>query len=77
VRVGTMDNPDLLPPDIHIFTESKQSWFILPEGVAAVAQYYERENHWPAESLARLSRVAVAEPLGLNPGDQPLPQDGC
>jgi len=24
VRVGTMDNPDFCPPDIHIFTSSKQ-----------------------------------------------------
>ena len=28
VRVGTLDNPDLLPPDIHIFTSSKQPWVI-------------------------------------------------
>ena len=30
VRVGTLDNPDVLPPDIHIFTESKQPWVVLP-----------------------------------------------
>jgi hypothetical protein len=53
VRVGTLDNPDLLPPDIHIFTESKQPWFTLPVGVPAVAEYYEREKYWPDESLAR------------------------
>ena len=28
VRVGTLDNPDHLPPDIHIFTSSKQPWVI-------------------------------------------------
>ncbi|MFT3665413.1 GFA family protein [Piscinibacter sp.] len=53
VRVGTLDDPDLLPPDIHIFTASKQPWVVLPEGVPAVAEYYERESHWSAESLAR------------------------
>jgi hypothetical protein len=53
VRVGTLDNPDVLPPDIHIFTASKQPWVVLPEGTPAVAEYYERERHWPAESLAR------------------------
>ncbi|RPI62061.1 MAG: hypothetical protein EHM50_04635, partial [Lysobacterales bacterium] len=26
VRVGTLDDPDLLPPDIHIFTGSRQPW---------------------------------------------------
>lgn len=53
IRVGTLDNPDLLPPDIHIFTTSRQPWVALPEGVPAVAQYYEREDYWPTESLAR------------------------
>jgi hypothetical protein len=53
VRVGTLDNPDLLPPDIHIFTASKQAWVVLPQGTPAVPAYYEREEHWPAESLAR------------------------
>lgn len=53
VRVGTLDNPDLCSPDIHIFTASKQSWVILPAGVPAVAEYYDRERYWPQESLAR------------------------
>ena len=53
VRVGTLDNPDLLPPDVHIFTASKQPWVVLPAGTPAVAEYYEREQLWPAESLAR------------------------
>ncbi|WP_298827089.1 GFA family protein [uncultured Piscinibacter sp.] len=53
VRVGTLDNPDLLPPDIHIFTASKQHWVVLPEGVPAVAEYYDRKSYWPQESLAR------------------------
>ena len=53
VRVGTLDNPDLCPPDIHIFTMSKQPWVILPEGVPAMREYYDRKTYWPAESLAR------------------------
>jgi len=53
VRVGTLDAPDHLPPDIHIFTASRQPWVVIPEGAAAVPEYYERELHWPAESLAR------------------------
>lgn len=53
VRVGTLDNPDLLPPDIHIFTASKQAWVVPPQGTPAVPAYYEREERWPAESLAR------------------------
>lgn len=53
VRVGTLDEPDRLPPDIHIFTASKQPWVRLPPGTPAVPEYYQREDHWPAESLAR------------------------
>jgi hypothetical protein len=57
VRVGTLDEPDRLPPDIHIFTSSKQPWVVLPTGAAAVAEYYKREDHWPKESLERRRAV--------------------
>jgi len=53
VRVGTLDNPDVMPPDVHIFTASKQPWFVLPQGTPSFPEYYEREALWPAESLAR------------------------
>ena len=33
VRVGTLDQPDRLPPDIHIYTASKQPWVVIPEGM--------------------------------------------
>ena len=46
-------SPDRLPPDIHIFTASKQPWVVLPTGTPAVAEYYDRKQYWPAESLAR------------------------
>jgi hypothetical protein len=57
VRVGTLDEPDRLSPDIHIFTASKQPWVILPPGTPAMPEYYDREQHWPAESLARFRAV--------------------
>jgi hypothetical protein len=57
VRVGTLDNPDALPPDIHIFTASKQPWVVLPPGTPAVAEYYAAADYWPAESLARRAAV--------------------
>lgn len=53
VRVGTLDDPDQLPPDIHIFTSSKQPWVVIPEGMPAVAEYYDRNKYWPEESLQR------------------------
>jgi hypothetical protein len=60
VRVGTLDAPDLLPPDIHIFTMSKQPWVVLPSGEQAVAEYYRRSEHWPQESLVRLHALLSA-----------------
>src|SRR5438876_11421856 len=53
VRVGTLDEPDRLPPDIHIFTASKQPWVVLPPGMPSVPEYYDSKKYWPAESLAR------------------------
>jgi hypothetical protein len=55
VRVGTLDEPDRLPPDIHIFTSSKQPWVVLPPDIPAVAEYYDRNAYWPKESLERRS----------------------
>ena len=60
VRVGTLDDPDRLPPDIHIFTATKQPWVVLPAGTPAVAEYYEREAHWSAESMARRAALLPA-----------------
>lgn len=57
VRVGTLDEPDHLPPDIHVFTMSKQPWVVLPPGTPAVPEFYDRAQYWPAESLSRLEAV--------------------
>ena len=64
IRVGTLDDPDQLPPDIHIFTASKQPWVILPPKTPSVPEYYDRTQYWPAESLQRrealLQKIAAA-----------------
>jgi len=62
VRVGTLDEPDRLPPDIHIFTASKQPWVVIPPGMAAVEEYYRRADHWPPESLARRAALLAKAP---------------
>jgi hypothetical protein len=53
IRVGTLDDPDAFPPDIHIFTASKQPWVVLPPGAGAVPEYYDSKTVWPPESLER------------------------
>ncbi|MBU6484771.1 MAG: GFA family protein [Betaproteobacteria bacterium] len=62
VRVGTLDDPDLLPPDIHIFTSSKQPWVVLPPGARAVSEFYEIEREWPPQSLERRRILRGAHP---------------
>jgi hypothetical protein len=60
VRVGTLDEAGRFPPDIHIFTSSKQPWVALPEGVPAVPEFYKIAEHWPKESLQRRAVLMAA-----------------
>lgn len=65
IRVGTLDDPDQMPPDVHIFTSTKQPWVIIPPGDKVVAECYVTEDTWSDESLRRraaLAKVAVADP---------------
>jgi len=54
VRAGTLDDPSSVRPDVHIFTRSKLPWVTLPVGVPAFDVYYDMQELWPAESLARV-----------------------
>lgn len=53
VRLGTLDDPDAFPPDIHIFTASRQPWVNLAGGAPAVPEYYQWKDYWPSESVER------------------------
>ncbi len=57
VRVGTLDEPDRCPPEIHIFTASKQPWVVLPPGPPVFAEYYKSSEVWPREALERRAAV--------------------
>lgn len=59
VRVGTLDEPDRLPPDIHIFTASRQPWVALPAGTPAVPEYYKASEMWPQDSLQRRAALVA------------------
>ena len=64
VRVGTLDDPDVFPPDVHIFTSSKQPWVILPDDVPVRKEYYRIAEVWSEDSL---KRRAVLEQAGTPP----------
>jgi hypothetical protein len=57
VRVGTLDEPDRFPPDVHIFTMSKQPWVMLAPGTPTVPEYYSAAELWPRESLERRAKL--------------------
>jgi hypothetical protein len=61
IRVGTLDNPDRLPPDVHIFTSTKQPWVILPADDYAVKEFYDIKTTWRRDSLTR--RTALEEAM--------------
>jgi hypothetical protein len=57
VRVGTLDDPSALRPDIHIYTRTKLPWVKLPKGIPAFRDYYDPKRVWPKKSLQRLAAV--------------------
>ena len=54
IRVGTLDEPDLCPPDVHIYTASKQPWVVLPEGAE------QHEAFYPGRDVPRIYGEAKA-----------------
>ncbi len=61
VRIGTLDEPGRLQPDIHIYTASKMPWVQLPATACAAEGFYDPRQVWPAESLARWRQAVRAQ----------------
>ena len=57
VRIGTLDNPNALKPDINIFTSTKQEWIQLSDNIPSVKEYYQKKDYWPAESIERFNKL--------------------
>ncbi len=60
VRVGTLDDPTAIRPDVHIFTRSKVPWVALPADVPAFDVYYDMKTLWPAEAQERRRAASAA-----------------
>jgi hypothetical protein len=54
VRVGSLDEPDRLPPDVHIFTSSKQPWILIPKDAPRFEEYFNIRDIWRDSSIARM-----------------------
>ena len=57
VRIGTLDDPTALEPNVHIYVRSKLPWMSIPPGVPSFEAYYDAKTLWPAESLERRRAV--------------------
>ena len=57
IRAGTLDQPEACPPDVHIYTASKQPWVTFPPGVPVVEEYYVTDEVWAEGSLKRREKL--------------------
>jgi hypothetical protein len=56
VRAGTLENPEEVEPDVHIFVRSKVPWLELPADAVSFDAYYDMKTVWPSDSLDRFQR---------------------
>ncbi len=61
VRVGTLDDPSAQPPDVHIFTSTKQPWVQLSAGIPVYREFYKPAEQWPKDSLNRYRALQVSK----------------
>lgn len=54
IRVGTLEDPNLCPPDVHIFLKRKVSWFQVPKNTQGFQEMYNRNEVWAPSSLERM-----------------------
>ncbi|WP_433989599.1 hypothetical protein SuNHUV7_02240 (plasmid) [Pseudoseohaeicola sp. NH-UV-7] len=57
VRVGTLDDPSRCPPDVQIFTSSKQPWVPLHPDIPSFDEFYKFEDVWSGSSLKRWNKI--------------------
>ncbi|KAJ4272164.1 hypothetical protein NW762_000875 [Fusarium torreyae] len=54
IRVGTLDTPWEIEPDVHIYTRSRQSWVTVNDGKPSFEEYYpKREDLLREDGLKR------------------------
>ncbi len=61
VRVGTLDEPAALEPDVHIYTRWKLKWLKLPKATPAFRDFYETSKLWSEANLNRLNAALAKD----------------
>lgn len=72
IRAGTLDRPELFPPDVHIFAETKQPHLKIGEASEVYSKFYNIPDVWTPRSLARLGAMqeinsSLKEPSEIRP----------
>lgn len=63
IRVGTLDDPATMPPDVHIHTSSKQPHVAFADQAPRFEEFYNPKSVWSPESIERYSDMAKAHGL--------------
>lgn len=61
VKAGTLDNPNLVSPQAHIFVGTKLDWLELPEATPVFTGFYDFEKIWPVGAFARLQKIRALQ----------------
>ncbi|WP_239058418.1 GFA family protein [Aliiroseovarius sp. PrR006] len=61
IRAGTLDDPSLMPPDVHIYTSSKQAHVLLSDQSPQFDKYYDPVKTWSKESIARYAKILASK----------------
>ena len=61
VRLGTLDDTGLFPPNAHIFTSTKLPWVVLGNDIPSFSEFYVKTDMWSQESVDRYN-AAIAAP---------------
>ena len=62
VRAGTLDHPDRVPPDVHIYAATMQPHVTTGKTTPVFPAFYDLKSVWPRASLERLAAARAASP---------------
>ena len=65
VRVGTLDRPELLPPDVHIFDATRNSCSPQEADKPRFPGFYKLQEVWSRASLQRFAALIGPQETGL------------
>lgn len=57
LKTTTLDQPNQFPPQAHIYVQTKLHWVELNDTVPQFDEFYDREEMYSSESLARRKKV--------------------